>query len=118
MRKLLAVLIFVVAGCASNGSSPQQAVFAAKGAYEVALTTAVAYKALPVCAPATRPVCSDPAIVAQLQRAQPAVRAALDAAEGAVRDPKFGWNAADTAVIAAQASLNAFVAITSTLRTK
>ena len=121
MRKILAVLILATlsfAGCAGNiglFTSPQAAVFAAKGGYEIALTATVAYRNLPGCSATVKLPCSDPAIVAQLQRAQPAVRASLDAAEEATRNPKFGGDVANTAAVSAQAALKAFTAIVATL---
>lgn len=108
---LSAVLAAALCGCASAPQSPQQGVFQAKAAYAVALQTAVAYKRLPACSAAVKPPCSDPATVAQLQRADNVAAPALDAAEAAVRTPGFGKSLMDTAVASAQAAVAAFVAI-------
>ena len=121
MRKALALLAFVMltgfGGCASTPTNPQQAVFAAKQSYAVALTVAVAYKRLPACAPAAPKVCSDAKVVKQLQAADNAAAALLDGAEATVRTPGAGLNAA-TAVKAAEQAVSAFVTITSALSTK
>lgn len=116
MRLSLSLLLFLVA-CAAP-QSPQQAIFSAKSNYEVALTAAVAYKRLPVCAtPAVQP-CSQKSVVTQLQKADDVAAKALDAAETAVRTPAFGTNITQSALTAAQAALDAFVSITSSLQTK
>jgi hypothetical protein len=116
-RYTAVLLLTLVVGCAST-ATPQQSVFAAKSGYEVALTAAVAYRALPACTATVKPPCNDPAVVAQLQKAQPAARTALDAAESIVRSPSFGDDVVKSAVTAAQAALAAFTSITSKLRTK
>lgn len=115
---LLAALSLGLAGCAGAPQSPAQAVFQAKTSYSTALTAAVAYKRLPVCRePAVQP-CSDPKIVAQLQKADNVAAGALDAAEAAVRTPGFGSNVLTTAAAAASSALQAFLAVTATLGAK
>jgi hypothetical protein len=116
MKKALALLACAVAlaGCSTTGAlpeTPQQAVFAAKSTYSTALTAAVAYKRLPACSAAVKPPCSDPAMVAQLQKADNVAAAALDAAEAAARTPQIGQSAAARAVQAAQASLAALTTL-------
>lgn len=117
MKKLLIVAALLLSACATP-QSPQQAVFQAKSSYEVALTAAVAYRRLPACAVPVRQPCSDKAVVAQVQRADKVAFDALGAAESAVRTPGFGDSVISSAVTAAQAALNAFVSITSTLEVK
>ena len=121
---VLAALVMVTAlvGCASRpggGSpplqSPQQVVFAAKSSYQVALTAAVAYKRLPVCATPRVLPCHDPAILAQIQKADNVAAAALDAAENAVRTPQVGDVPRSKAITAAQTALAALTAITTTI---
>lgn len=114
MKRSVVGLVFILAGCATP-ESPQQAVFQAKVGYAVALSAAVAYNNLPRCG---EPPCSDPAIVAQLRRADNTAIAALDASEAAVRTPGFGESLVTSAVAAAKAALAAFVSITSSLRSK
>jgi len=114
MRKyVLGFLLLAVVGC-TTPQTPQQSVFQAKAGYATALTAAVAYKRLPLC-PAPAP-CSDKEVVGQLQRADLVAATALDAAEAVVRSKGFGQDTVASAVTAAQAALNAFVAITSTLK--
>jgi len=115
--KLLAIaLLALLAGCATP-QSPSESVFQAKTAHAVALRSAVAYRELPPCAKAPQP-CRDPAIVAQLQKADKVADAALDSAENAVRTPGFGQAVISSAITAAQAALAAFVSITDTLRSR
>lgn len=115
----LALAAGLLAGCASlpglSGATPQQSVFAARSTYAVALTEAVKYRELPPC-PANAPPCSDPAIVAQLQKADTVASAALAAAEAAVRTPAVGASAIDRAVQAAVSALGALTAIVSALK--
>lgn len=118
----LAIAVGLVA-CASTttsttDASPATIVFQAKTAYATALVAAVTYKNLPKCAsPAVQP-CSDPAIVAQLQKADNVAAVALDTAEAAVRTPAIGTDAISKAVSAGQMALQAFVAISTNLRIK
>jgi hypothetical protein len=111
---IAAVLAAGLAGCASAPSvpdTPQQAVYAAKSAYETALTAAVAYKNLPTCS-ATRPApCSHPDLVAQLRKADTVAAASLDAAEAAARTPLVSPSATGRAVQAAQAALAAMTSL-------
>ncbi len=114
MKKLLAVFVLtLVASCASVTAtvSPQQAVFAAKQDYAVALTAAVAYKRLPPCPTATK-ICKDAKVIAQLQKIDDASAALLDGAETTVRS---GGTGAALAITAAQQAVSAFTTITKTL---
>jgi len=117
MKGIIALLAFVVLtalGCATTPQSAQQAVFAAKQNYAVALTVAVAYKRLPTCAPAAPPLCSKPDVVATLQKVDTASSALLDAAENTVRTQGAGANV-QTAIKAATEAVSAFVTITAAL---
>lgn len=119
-RSLIALMLAAsLAACANmpGGApeTPEQAVFAAKSTYATALTAAVAYKRLPACS-ATRPMpCSEPALVAQLQKADNVAAAALDAAEAAARTPRVGSTVTAKAVQAAQASLAAMTSLVASL---
>lgn len=113
MRMLIVIAALFLAAC-TTPQSPAQAVFQAKTAHAVALRTAVAYRELPKCNPAPQP-CHDPAVVAQLQKADKTADAALDAAENVVRTPGFGENVITSTIAAAQAALAAFTSITATL---
>ena len=121
MRWLKSVILSIVlVGCASSptGQSPQSVVFATRAAYEAALIVAVEYKKLPVCTVPAPAICSDPGIVTQLQQADNVANIAITSATSAVRTPQVGSNAIDKAIVAANAALGAFTAITSQLRTK
>lgn len=112
MKRLLAAFVLtLVASCASAPQSAQQAVFAAKQDYAVALTAAVAYKRLAPC-PTVSKICSDKAVVARLQKADDAAAALLDGAEATVR--AAGGNVA-MALQAATQAVSAFTSITKTL---
>lgn len=124
MRKLVFIILSCVlfTGCATTstiGQSPQKIVFSAKEGYAIALVGAVEYKKLPACTtPPTTVICHDPAILAQLQKADDVTAVALDSAESAVRTPGIGDSAINFAVAAGKAALDAFTSITSKLRTK
>lgn len=120
MKTLIAVLSFTLLtafGCTSTPTKPQQAVFAAKQSYEVALTVAVAYKRLPTCAPTAPQLCSRPDMVATLQKVDLASSALLDAAENTVRTEGAGANV-QTAIKAAEQAVSAFATITAALAVK
>jgi hypothetical protein len=112
-----AILALALSACASTPTNPQQAVFAAKQSYAVALTVAVAYKKLPTCAPTAPPLCSKPDVVATLQKVDTASSALLNAAENTVRTQGAGANA-QTAIKAAEQAVSAFVTITAALAVK
>lgn len=104
-------------GC-TTPQTPQQAVFQVESNYAAALTAAVAYKRLPLCAePAVQP-CSRKSVVSQLQKADDVAAKALNAADTAVNTPGFGDAIAQSAITAARAALDALVSITSTLGVK
>lgn len=119
LRNFVSILALAVllSACVAGLTRPDQRVFQAKTDYAVALTVAVAYRRLPPCPTATQ-ICSDKAVVAQLQKADRVASAALDAAETVVRTPGFGASSIDGAITAANAALAAMVSITSTLKVK
>lgn len=120
VRLISLAFLFSLLGACAGPQTPQQAVFQTKSAYEVGLTTAVAYKRLPVCQEgASGPqLCSKKTVVTQLQKADDVAAKALDAAENTVRTPGFGESIVQSAVTAARAALDAFVAIVNTLQVK
>src|SRR5262245_18298692 len=92
-------LVAALAGCASTApvtdgggttvttttnATAQRAVFTAKSTYAGLLQAAVTYKELRPCSATVSQPCSDPAIVAQILKADNVVSVALDAAEAAV----------------------------------
>ena len=125
MKKFFFLLAFLtISGCASfqGVQTPAQGVFVAKQSYAVALTAAVAYKALPACASVpvaasaspTAPnlLCSDPVKVKQLQAADTAADLLLDGAENTVRS---GGSNMQLAIKAANEAVAAFTTITTML---
>jgi len=115
MKTFLAALLLTLAACATTPQSPAQAVFLAKTDYAAALTAAVAYKRLPSCETAPPPLCSRPATVMQLQKADDAANALLNGAEITVRT---GGSNLDMAITAATQAVAAFTSITKTLGVK
>ncbi len=114
MKRIIAsAFLIVLMGCAGVTATldPQQAVYAAKQSYAVALTAAVAYKRLPQCPTATK-VCKDAKVIAQLQKIDDASAALLDGAEATVRS---GGTGSALAITAAQQAVAAFTSITATL---
>lgn len=129
------VLAFAVAGCAGTptvasppvvadgaaipaGTTNAQAeriVFTAKSTYQTVLTAAVAYKNLRPCSATVTAPCSDPAIVAQMQKADTVAGAAIDAAEAAVRVPSLGTSARDKAIQTANSALAALSVLVSSI---
>lgn len=112
---LALAFILLLPGCnttpASSSPSPQNAVFAAKNAYEAALIVAVRYAETPRC-PVGAPICSDQKVVEIIRTSNNSARTALDAAEKTVRDPAFNT---DTKTAAATAATNAVTAMQSIL---
>lgn len=118
MRKILAILALAISACATVPQTPAQSVYAMQGAYATALSAAVSYKQLPPCgATGSTQLCSNPAVVSQLQRADDVAYAALMAAQNIVRAPGAGLNA-QTAINAATQAVAAFTSITTTLGVK
>lgn len=117
MKRILAsaFLIVLMAGCAAVPQSPEQVVFQARGAQNIALRAAVGYKELKPCAAVKVQPCSDTAVVKQLQLADGVSDQALNAAEVAVRTPGFGASVVSSAVTAATAALAAFQSIVATI---
>lgn len=115
MKYLLAC--FLLAACAGAPTTPAQTIYDVESGYAAALAVAVAYKSLPPCAPAAPVICSQPNVVAQLQKADDVAYQALTAAQNTVRTPGAGANA-QTAIVAAQQALQALTAITATLQVK
>lgn len=103
---LAAILLALgLAGCANPSATPtvstgalQQKVLAAEVAYEAPLALAVAYNKRPRCtAPKTIVLCSEPAAVEQLRKANHAVMEAFGAAMKIASTP----GVSESAVVAA-----------------
>ena len=113
---ILAAALAVLGACSSTPAnpSPEQVVYKLHGDYATALTAAVAYKKLKPCDGST-PICSDPKVVSQLQRADDMAYSALSAAQKAVRQSGDPSSAANL-IGSAQLAIGAFVEITTQLR--
>lgn len=96
-------------------ANAQRTVFTAKSSYVALLKVAVAYKELRPCSATVTLPCSDPAIVAQIQKADNVASMAIDAAEAAVRTPQVGATAQDRAIATANSALAALSALVSNL---
>lgn len=100
-----AAVALAVAACASTeANTPAQRVFAVKADYLTALQVAAGYERLPRCAAGQTIVdaCSDAGAVAEIRRADLDAKAALDAAEEAVRDPRATGSSIGLALSAAE----------------
>lgn len=121
MRKYLAAAVLLLLVACSHSETPASIVFASRATYDATfLAPAANYRQLPICAAgevATLAVpCADPMVVIQLQNADKAAKAALDAAENVVRvvlvaNPKFD---ATAAIATAQQAVQAAVTIVTT----
>jgi hypothetical protein len=99
----------------TTNAQAEQIVFTAKSTYRGVLTLAVAYKNLRPCGAGVAQPCSDPAIVAQLQKADTVAAGALDAAEAIVRVPTVGTTARDMAIQTANSALAALSALVTSI---
>lgn len=98
---------------AVTGPAAQRTVYAVNAAYIAALEVAVSYESKPRCSATVTTACSDTAIVTQMRKANATAKAAIDAAETAVRTPSLGDGIIAQAMQAAQIALAAFSALTS-----
>jgi energy-converting hydrogenase Eha subunit H len=108
----------LASGCSTvsgmTSVTAQRDVYAIKSDYQAALVVAVAYRRLPACGGAAV-VCSTPSVVAKLQAADRAARAALDTAESTVRSSSDA-SAVSNAVGGAQGAVASFVSLVQTLK--
>lgn len=114
---VLSFLLALVAGCGAKPSNPQQQVFELEQNYELALSIAADYAALPDCTAGVT-VCSTHDIRVKLKTAKDAAAPALQAAQNAVRDPNFNTSTSSAILIAAQQAVAALAAIEATLPVK
>lgn len=88
MSKVLLALglgALLLAGCGST-QKPEDVVFTMRSGYDATvLAPAANYAHLDTC-PKSAPICKDPAVVLELQKADAAAKAALDSAESLVRN--------------------------------
>lgn len=118
MKRLFAIgLLLAVAAC-TTPRTPAQGVYAAKSTYAAALTVAVEYRNLPPCQPGGPAICRDAKVMAVVLKADDVAAVTLDQAETTVRDARASGDTLDKAVLAAEAAVASFKAITATLKTK
>lgn len=98
-------------------AAAERAAFEARAAYGIAAKVAATYVNLPLCEKSSPP-CATPALVIQIQKAQPVARTAIDASMDAARNPGFGKDIVNTSLAAAQSALKAFTTITDQLPKK
>lgn len=109
-------------GCAAAQVKPEDAgrtVFAIYSDYVTAEKIAVQYIRLPRCgSEGALAVCSDPKVVAKIQRVDKLADLSIKAAEAAVRAPEFGDSSISQMVVSARAAKDLFLGITATLKVK
>ena len=116
---LVGASLALVTGCAGfsleniSGAVPSQAIFAIKSSYATALKAAVTYKELAPCSDTVvvKVTCSDPKVVAQIQKADTLAFAAIRTAQAAV--DTVGGPSALAAIDAAQAAITALTVVLS-----
>lgn len=96
--------------------SPAQAVFALEATYDAALDVAVAYSMLPQCRTGGAAVCSDPAVVRQVNEAAHRAWVAIGAASRIARTIHPDASALSNAEAAAEQALAELRALTTNLK--
>lgn len=117
MKRLAPLFLLIVVAC-TTPQTPAQAVYQLTGNYGAALEIAVAYKRLPTCLTTGAPLCSQPSVVAALQKADDVAFAGLTAAQNAVRSPLVEQSRVMFFIAAAREGITAFESITATLKVK
>lgn len=115
-RYLILALTCILSACAAVPKTAAQGVYLTEMHYAAALTVATKYRQLPRCMAAVSPLCSNPDVVAKLILADAAAYTAILAAQHVVRTPGFGSDAITSAFAAAEAAMQAYLDITSTLK--
>lgn len=115
-------VIALISACASaqpttSTAALQQKVLAAEVGYESLLKVAVAYNALPRCTtPKTVVVCSDPATVAVIRKANTDVMTAFGAAMSIASTPGVSDSAVTAAIAVATQAIGPLQAILDSLK--
>lgn len=112
---VVAALAYLCAAC-TLPQTPAQSVLAATATYNGAGKVALIYMALPRCTDGGPKVCSSQAVVDAIKTADNAAYATLASAEKVVRTPGFGDEAIASAVTAARGAVDAFVAVTNSVK--
>lgn len=108
----VAMLVGVLAplsGCSTTGgaTTPQSQVDTVRRTVTVAESAALIYASFPLCGPGVSNPCSDPKVVVQLNAANKAAKAALKAADDAVKAGAPDVDVLLSAALAAATSYNA-----------
>lgn len=113
----LVVCVSAFGGCATGTpKNAQQTAFTIKANYVLALETANAYGQLPFCnGPSDATVCANRDILQKIKQAKDIAKPAIDAAEAAVRDPRFDASTTDALLVAASKAVAALAEITNAL---
>lgn len=115
-----AILTCMTAGCVQaqiNPDTAERTVYAIKSHYVAAQKVAVQYIRLPRCgSEGALQLCSSPAVVAKIQRADALASSAINTAEAAVRAPEFGENGISQIITSAKAASRMLSDITATLK--
>jgi hypothetical protein len=134
MKSLILAAALALAGCAgtpvatstttsttttATASTPAfsdatagQAMATARTSYDVAVRAATVYGRLPQCSLTQGIPCHTATLLSQLQKADTAAYAALDAGDLILRQPTLGTTARDRAIAAAQLAVSAFQTLT------
>lgn len=130
MKSLILAAALALAGCAgtpvatsttttATASAPAfsdatagQAMATARTSYDVAVRAALVYGRLPQCSLTQGIPCHTATLLSQLQKADTAAYAALDAGDLILRQPTLGTTARDRAIAAAQLAVSAFQTLT------
>lgn len=115
MRNLILGGLLLLAAC-NGGPTGQQGVFAAKTAFEAALTVAVAYSKLPRCSATQAAPCAQADVIKKADNAAQIAAMAIDGAERIVRTPSISPALADSQVALARAAVAELNAITNEMQ--
>ena len=116
MRRVFAVVVFLLVVSCTLPQSPAQAVYAIQGNYAAALTIAVAYTKLPDCTAGGPQVCKLPSVVSAVRKADDVAWNAIKAAQDTVRTPGISDSSITAALVSAENAVRALVAITQALK--
>lgn len=120
MRTMLALVLCVgLIACKTTSvgvPDAAQTVYTLEGALTAAIQVATTYKRLPACGTGAPVLCSDPATVARIDAAAVAAVSAVQAAQVAVTTGGTSAAAINADISAAEAALNALMAVTSTVK--
>jgi hypothetical protein len=109
---LIAAGVLALAACTAAPRTPAQAVFALEASYDGALSGVVAYAMLPRCAEGGPVVCSEPAVVRQVNETAHRAWVAIRAAQAIAVSYRPDATALANATAAAVAALGELTSLT------